>query len=453
MVGRLFLIIASLGLAVGCASSTHSFSPSALQPMTSSSGGSVGNYIKHVVVIIQENRSFENFFAGYPGANAPTYGLAKNHNGKQVEVPLHETTFETNPNLQHAWQNAVNGWDGGKMDGFYIGQGKQYLAYEYMDRAQITPYWDMAGEYVLADAMFPTEFGGSYTAHLNLIAGTDALNKHHAEVNYPTHANGCDAVPGTLSSLVNAQRKLGVGNGPFPCFTQWNTMAEVLDTAGISWKYYVTKLVDAGIWSPFESISYVREGNDWTTNIIVPQTKILTDPGDGDLADVSWVTPSHQDSDHPGAHSDQGPSWVTSVVNAIGESSYWNTTAIVILWDDWGGWYDNAPPPQLDYRGLAVRVPCLIISPYARQGQTSPGYVDDTQYEFGSILKFIEQAFDLPAIGSGLPNRDYTDQRATSIEDAFDFTQTPRPFVPFTSKYPASHFIHEAPSNQAVDEQ
>ncbi len=103
------------------------------------------------------------------------------------------------------------------------------------------------------------------------------------------------------------------------------------------------------------------------------------------------MSPSKPDSDHPD-EGDKGPSWVASVVNAIGESSYWNTTAIVVIWDDWGGWYDNAPPPQLDFRGLGIRVPCLIISPYAKQG-----VVSHTQYEYASILKFIEQAFNLPA--------------------------------------------------------
>ena len=92
---------------------------------------------------------------------------------------------------------------------------------------------------------------------------------------------------------------------------------------------------------------------------------------------------------------------MTSIVNAIGESNYWNTSAIVIIWDDWGGWFDNAPPPQLDFRGLAMRVPCLIISPYARKGQSSLGYISHTQYEFGSILRFIEQAYNLPNIGLG----------------------------------------------------
>jgi phospholipase C len=218
----------------------------------------------------------------------------------------------------------------------------------------------------------------------------------------------------------------------------------VLDGAGISWKYYASKLLDAGLWEPFETMKYVRYGPDWNTNIIAPQTQVLNDAADGNLAAVSWVTPSHADSDHPAYQSDTGPSWVASVVNAIGESPYWNSTAIIILWDDWGGWYDNAPPPQLDYRGLGFRVPCLIISPYARAG-----YVDHTQYEFGSILKFIEEVYGTGNIGPS--SQGYTDERATSLDPAFDFTQQPRPFTAIPSKYPRSHFLREPPSDLPVD--
>jgi phospholipase C len=417
-------------------------------------GNPVSQYIQNVIVIVQENRSFENFFAGYPGADAPMYGYAINSHGQRVKVKLRKTTFETNPNLPHDWQNAIRGWDNGNMDGFHFhtGHDNDSGAYDYMDRAQITPYWEMAEQYVLADAMFPTEFGGSYTAHLNIVAGTDNMSPTEAQVNYPTaFPDDCDAPPGTTSSLVNSGRKVGRGNGPFPCFDQFNTMAQVLDSGGVSWKYYVTKRLDAGIWSAFEAIKYVRYGKDWDRNITVPQTKILTDPGNGTLASVSWVTPSHPDSDHPGAHSDLGPYWVTSIVNAIGESNYWNTSAIVIIWDDWGGWYDNARPPQLDFRGLAIRVPCLIISPYAKEGTSSEGYISQTQYEFGSILKFIEQTFNLPYLGP--PSAGYTDERANSIVDSFDFTQQPRKFAPFSSKYPASRFINEPPSNEPVDSQ
>ncbi|MBV8198046.1 MAG: hypothetical protein JO263_07920 [Candidatus Eremiobacteraeota bacterium] len=177
---------------------------------------------------------------------------------------------------------------------------------------------------------------------------------------------------------------------------------------------------------------------------------MLTDIANGQLAAVSWVTPDHNDADLPGVKSDKGPSWVTSIVNAIGESGYWDSSAIVIIWDEWGGWYDNASPPQLDFRGLAIRVPCIIISPYARVGRAGKGYISHTQYEYASILKFIEAAFGLPSIGP--PSAGYTDSRAASIVDGFDFGQRPRKFTPFQAKYPASYFVNQPPSNAPPDD-
>jgi phospholipase C len=163
------------------------------------------------------------------------------------------------------------------------------------------------------------------------------------------------------------------------------------------------------------------------------------------------VIPRRNNSDLPGTFSDKGPSWVSAVVNEIGESPFWNSTAIVVVWDEWGGWFDNAPPPQLDFRGLGIRVPCLIISPYAKMGASGPGYVSHTQYEWGSILKFIEDVYGLPAIGA--PSQGYTDTRAASLSDSFDFTQPPRPFTPFTAKYPISYFVNEPPSDEPVDDE
>ena len=189
----------------------------------------------------------------------------------------------------------------------------------------------------------------------------------------------------------------------------------------------------------FDAIKWVREGPDWTNNVISPQTKILTDLPK-QLAAVTWITPTGKDSDHPNSDSDTGPSWVANIVNAVGESPYWKSTAIVVLWDDWGGWYDHVTPPQLDYLGLSFRVPMLIISPYAKKG-----YVDHTQFEFGSVVKFTENVFSLPSLG-------YTDQRANGLTDAFDFSQKPRAFQKIPCKYPPSHFINEGPSNQPVDD-
>lgn len=433
---------------------------------------SPGQYISHVVVIIQENRSFENFFTGYPGADAPASGCAIPETNARPGLtrrvarreassncPLGDISVELKPitfdsvDLGHDWQTSQVSWDHGYMDGFskFCCKGGPYPAYSYVERSLITPYWDIAQQYVLADEMFPTEWGGSFTGHLTLVAGNDDIDQSpsEAEIDNPDRAPyDCDSPDGTKSSYVTSAGKVEMNKGPFPCFDQWKSIAEVLDAAGVSWKYYATKKLDAGTWEPFEAMQYVRYGSDWGPNIIAPQTKILTDPGKGNLASVSFVTPSLKDSDHPplrrGKGSDAGPSWVASVVNAIGESSYWDSSAIIVLWDDWGGWYDNSKPPQLDYRGLGFRVPCLIISPYAKMG-----YVDSTHYEFASILKFIEEVYGTASIG---PTREgYTDRRATSLDAAFNFNQKPRPFTAILSKYPMSHFLHEPPSNDPVD--
>jgi phospholipase C len=461
MDGRHAIAATSLGLILaGCASNAGPATQNVLPPVPRAS-----DRIKHVIVIIQENRSLENFFAGYPGANAPMSGCAIAQGVSKgasdsgcprgdVSVPLQRDTFENNPGLlPHDWSSSLIDWNRGKMDGFYKAapHSGQYAAYAYIDRLQIRPYWTMAKQYVLADEMFPTEFGGSFTGHLTLVAGTDDIAPpSQAEVDFPTAGPyDCDSPHGTTSSYVldKPYRKLRY-DGPFPCFDQFNTIAEVLDDARVSWKFYAFQVLDAGIWEPFEAIKYVRYGPDWNDDIVAPQTKILSDAKHGRLPSVSWVTPTEEDSDHPVAHSDRGPSWVAAVVNAIGSSSYWPNSAIVVVWDDWGGFYDNAAPPQLDYRGLGIRVPCLIISPYAKRG-----YVSHVQYEYGSILHFIEEVEGLPAGSVGLTSLGYTDARAASLDDAFDFNQKPRSFSKIPAKYSPTDFLREPQSHTPLDTQ
>jgi phospholipase C len=407
------------------------------------SAAALSGKIKHVIVIIQENRSLVNIFAGFPGADAPTYGYE--HDGTLVN--LSQISFK-GPDANHGFGAGVKDWDNGKMDGFDLSSPSSPLyPYSYVNPKLVEPYWSMASAYVLADRMFPTQFGASFSAHLDLIAGTDQLSSTLAVTDWASNTPwGCDAPQGTTASVVNSNRHVS-SNGPFPCFTQFKTMADTLDAAGVSWKYYAPQAVGCSgkcdwgglTFSTFDAISNVRYGPDWN-NVISPQTTILQDVPKGRLASVSWVVPDFKDSDHPGNQSDTGPSWVTSVVNAIGKSKYWKSSAIVVLWDDWGGWYDDAPPPQLDFLGLGIRVGCIIISPYAMNK------VVHTQYEYGSILKFIEQAFNLSSLG-------YTDKRAASIADSFDFTQTPRPFVPIQAKYPPAYFLQERPSFQPPDKE
>ncbi len=409
-------------------------------------GGDVGKYIKHVVVIVQENRTFDNIFAGFKGTDSTMYGYT--HTG--AKVPLRAITFN-GQDIYHNYKDAITDWNGGAMDGFdknrYVGgRPAGTYAYAHLRRDLVAPYWAMARQYVLADHMFPTMFGPTFTAHIDLIASTTNLDAGTAEVDGPTGQPwGCDAPKGTTTYLLDAQR-VERGYGPFPCFTQYNTIADTLDAAGVTWKYYAPNVKYAGgrLWSPFAAIRNVRFGRDWRRNIISPQTTVLTDAANGRLAQVSWVIPDAADSDHAGSRSDKGPSWVAGVVNAVGESPYWDTTAIVVLWDDWGGWYDDLPPPQPDFVGLGIRVPCIVISPYAKAG-----YVSHTQYEFGSTLKFIEEAFHLSALGPVA--RGYSDTRAHSLTDSFDFKQKPRAFKKIPAPYPPAYFLTRPPSGELPD--
>ncbi|HZY99366.1 MAG TPA: alkaline phosphatase family protein [Candidatus Baltobacteraceae bacterium] len=429
--------------AAGCsfAGSGNAVAPPA--PVSYAALPSPGKYIKHVVIVIQENRTLENVFAGYPGADAPMFG--RTSDGKRV--PLHQITFHAY-DFSHSWRTALQDYNHGKMNGFNLNlsipKSGPLAAYAYLDRTQVAPYWAMAQQYVLADAMFPTQFGPSFTAHLDLIASTAKLAPNLAEVNSPTSASswGCDAPAGTTTQTVSAKRKVS-SNGPFPCFNQFASLANTLDASYTSWRFYAPRLrAEGGIWSTFSSIRRVRYGKDWKY-VISPQTKVLEDAKAGNLPAVTWVVPDAKDSDHPAVGSDTGPSWVASVVNAVGRGQDWKTSAIVVVWDDWGGWYDNAKPPQRDYLGLGIRVPCVIISPYVHAG-----YVSHTQYEFGSILRFVEDTFGLPALG---PPSTYTDRRGNSIVDAFDFTQKPRAFAPIPAKYPADYFIDRPPSGLPPD--
>ncbi len=335
------------------------------------------------------------------------------------------------------------------MDGFDLSQtpypthGDLY-PFAYLQRAVVAPYWSMAKQYVLADRMFPTEFGPSFTAHLDLIAGTTDIGSNTALINNPSAEPwGCDAPVGTFTLTLQLTTKQISQTGPFPCFTQFETAADSLDATGISWKYYAPAVSggDAGglLWSAFDAISNVRHGPDWENDVISPETTILTDISSGKLPAVSWVAPDYANSDHAGNNSDRGPSWVSAIVNDVGQSSYWSSTAVVVVWDDWGGWYDHVPPPQMDALGLGIRVPCMIISPYAREH-----YVSHTTYEFGSVLKFIEQTFGVPSLGA-------TDVRANSLVDSFDFTRPPRKFKVIAAPYPLSRFTHERPSMKEPD--
>ncbi len=419
-------------------------------------GPSGSTPISHVVIVIQENRSFDDLFATFPGADGATHG--KTEGGGQV--PLKKVALDYPCDFGHSYSGFLTDYDGGKMDGFNLEGGSPKCPgqagtrpYQYVDPAQIAPYWDMAEQYVLADHMFQTQGSGSFTAHQDLVAGGTTINPTQTQslVDFPSAKPwGCDAPAGTVTSLLVATKtklEYRYHKGPFTCFT-YATLRDLLDAKSVSWRYYSPPEPGStgSLWNAFDAIQAVREGTEWTTNIS-SEKKIFTDVSGGTLAAVSWVVPDEENSDHPGGSSSTGPSWVASIVNAVGESSYWNSTAIVVLWDDWGGFYDNVPPPFFDkWGGLGFRVPAIVISAYAPQPTSGSTYVSHTQYEFGSILKFVEETFGLGSLGT-------TDVRATSISDCFNFAQSPRPFKPIPASYSRAYFLHQPPSYKPVDTQ
>jgi phospholipase C len=420
--------------------------------------------IQHIVIMIQENRTPDQLFQAFPNADTQSFGY--DHNGNKIalrKVPLRESL--TPGNYYNDFIEDCNGAGSipnahCQMNGFDIppveGQRNDYV-YQYINPADIQPYWTLAKQYALGDHMFQTQGSGSFTAHQDLIRGGTGINDSESEIDFPYNPDhefgnwGCDDGKGSTTALItNKLRYLGASPspgytppGPFPCFT-YSTLRDLLDAKSISWNYYVPQFNggDQGgsLWNAFDAIHDVRYGSEWGTNVKWPEKSIFSDISSGKLPGVSWVIPDFVNSDHPGAASDTGPSWVSSVVNAIGQSQYWDSTAIVVTWDDWGGFYDHVPPPFADTQGgLGFRVPLLVISPYAKAG-----YVSHTQYEFGSIVRFVEDNWKLGRLNT-------TDTRAANILDCFNFSQQPRAFSVVPAKYSKAFFLKQKPSNHPVD--
>lgn len=375
--------------------------PAGLPQIISSRLGANARAIRHVIVIVQQDRSFDNLFAGFPGADAPTTGLEST--GKRVR--LHEISLKQPACGETGPRSFQTAYDRGKMDGWNLLDAKDPLCpYARVDRSEVRPYWNLATRFALGDHMFESTYYGSFVNQLFLIAGTTKLAPQTFDVLYSDGPVwSCDAPRGTVTSLLRKGRFENRA-GPFPCFTQFRTMANLLDDAHVSWKSYFGAKNDR-LWSPFSSVAYVADGPDRTRNLSYPATNVLADLASGHLASVSWVFSPPEDSDAPGSAG--GPKWVSSLVAATEKSPYWVRAAIVVVWDQPGDFYDNVAPTQISELGLGFRVPLIAVSPYAKRG-----YVSHGDYQFGSILKFIEANWNLGSLGS-------TDRRSRSIGDMF----------------------------------
>ena len=427
-----------------CAFESHAPLPApAGSDLTQTLGFAGTGKIRHVVYIVQENRSFNDLFMGYPGAKTVTSG--KNSLGKTVALkPVSLTTVYE---IDHGASGMFSACRGtGKlpgtdcrMDGFNLEEeygGPPSGQYVYVPRSETKPYWDMAHEFVLADHMHASQLDESFVAHQYIIAA-----QADSSVDVPYGQWGCEGGPSDSVQTLTHERTYGPNQ--VPCFG-YQTLGDELDDAGLPWRFYTSSYTRplGGFWSGYQAVKHIFYGPDWKKDIIMPQKRFLGDIKAGKLASFTWITPLCPDSDHLACGGGLGPSWVTSLVNAVGESKFWDSTAIFVQWDDLGGTYDPVPPPFKDYDSLGFRVPLIVISAYAKKN-----HVSHVPYETASVLRFAEDLFSLAHLSPA-------DTRATSpAADCFDFSQKPRTFVPIKAPKGPDFFLRQANDGQIPDEQ
>ncbi len=430
------LFLAALAFALAGCSGTPSLpymqDGAALRSLSSSGAGK----IKHIVYIVQENRSFDNLFQGYPGADTVAQG--QNSQGQTITLQPWSLTkqyvIDHSASAMFAACNGTGSLPGTdcRMNGFNNEEsfgGPTNPEYVYVPHNESKPYFDMAHEGVLADHMFQSQLDESFVAHQYIIAAQADWS-----VDLPNGYWGCQGGPSDTVQTITKERTYG--GYEQACF-DYQTLGDELDKAGLSWRFYASSYGSAssgtgGTWSSYQAVKHIYEGPDWKY-VISPNWKFITDVRHGKLANFTWITPVCDDSDHVNCPGGYGPSWVTALVNTVGKSKFWDSTAIFIQWDDWGGLYDHVAPPPPYYRdSLGFRVPLLILSPYAKHN-----HVSHVQYETASVLRFAE---DLWGLGQLAP----ADKRATSpATDCFDFSQSPRKFVKIKAPLPPSFFMHQ----------
>ncbi|TMK46735.1 MAG: alkaline phosphatase family protein [Actinobacteria bacterium] len=374
--------------------------------------------IKHVVFIIKENRTFDNLFGRFPGADGATTGMDQG-----TTRPLTQAPDRIPVDIVHCYQCALQAWNGGNMDGFAsVSAPADRYAYTQFGPSDLPAYWHWAKRFVLGDNFFASAQGPSFPNHLYTIAAQsggahdnpiqdlERLAERHRTTGL-FKAWGCDSVE---QAYVPVEDREGKEVKVPPCF-DFMTEGDLLLRAGIPWAYYsATNMQNGYLWSAYDAVRHIRQDTQLWQSHIFPVDGLVQDVRDGRLPPVSWVTPRFELSEHPEYSFCWGQNWTTRVVNSIMASPMWRDTAIFITWDDYGGFYDHVPPPQVDRFGFGIRVPLLLISPYAKAG-----YVDHSLGEFSSVLRFIEDNW-------GLSQLTHRDRGAGNLSEAFDFSQAPR---------------------------
>jgi phospholipase C len=380
--------------------------------------------IRHIVWIIQENRTFDNYFGTYPGANGipPETCLPVLPGSTRCVKPFHIT--EGPPcDMSHEWNVAHAAWDNGRMDGFVWAEGSNFTM-GYLDQRDIPNYWAYARHYVLADNFFSSLTGPSLPNHVYTVAAQSG--------GLITNVCSADHEIDELKSRMDDDDGFSFAS-----------IVKLLAAHNVSWKYYVQTRAplpkgnldpchvtapephELGLWNPLPGFKAVRD-NPGLMDRLVDLKEFESDLQHGTLPAVSWIVPDFQDSEHIPAPADQGMWHVTGLVNALMRSKYWADSAIFITWDDYGGFYDHVAPPQMDAYGYGPRVPLLVISPYAK-----PGYVTHQQGDLTAMLRFVEERFNLPHLTA-------RDHYTGDMSDAFDFDQSPNPplVIPVPEKLP-----------------
>jgi phospholipase C len=427
-------------------------------------GGHTGIHkIRHVVIIMQENRSFDSYFGTYPGADGIP-GLGENPgtppclpdpDRHACDRPYHDAS-NRNAGGPHGHVTALADVAGGRMDGFIsqaeVGRSSyckkhfddprcSYMPAKpdvmgYHDWREIPNYWDYASQFVLQDHMFESDSSWSLPEHLYLVSGWSAkCTKKDDPMSCRSEVQFPGSPPGEPGNV----------NGEIPDYA-WTDLTYLLHRFHVSWSYYVDRGTEPdcadnkifcapvpqnsrtpGIWNPLPYFDTVRQ--DHQLRDIEPLRALFRDLAHNRLPAISWIVPSDKVSDHPPALVTRGQAYVTGLINSIMRSRAWKSTAIFLCWDDWGGFYDHVKPPTVDDQGYGLRVPALVISPYAKRG-----YVDHQILSQDAYLKFIEDDFlhgqrlDPRTDGRPDPRPDVRESETIlgNLVDDFDFKQKPR---------------------------
>jgi phospholipase C len=405
--------------------------------------------IDHVVFIVKENRTFNNYFATYPGAEGATEGGTIRctedgcDDGPTVKLTHGPDIYEHD--MTHCFRCGLTAINDGKMNGFnqmsgVIPQsenadifGADMQGYSYLDRSDLPNYWSYADRFTLADHFFTSMYGPTTPEHLYAVA---------AQANYLVDNKSTTDTPGSYCDdetenatrfiprearqnadhILELERNINAnGSNAYDIGDYWGSvrlcfdidvLPDQLEAKDIDWRYYA----EENAWmNVLQMIRHVRFGPMWDK--VQSPGDFVQDVRRGEMPAVSWIIPPESYNEHPGGgkSSCAGENWTVEQVNAVMKSPYWRSTAIVVVWDDFGGFYDPVAPPQYDIMGLGPRTPALIISPYSATGDNPEGgSVDSTTYEFSSVLAFIEQRFGLDP----MTDRDAT---ADPLTGAFDW--------------------------------